>query len=161
MKATIRGRGSTLRFAAGIIAAVVIITDLTLALITADLCRGHPDDALGSVNNPGYQLAINPVIIRRMMGDANPVSGFVDGEDGDIRARLRPQVTALIARNRAVLDLVREETPASVTSRPACRRSVGAPSPSAVGRQGCAYQLLACAVIRMGRGDTDTAVADL
>jgi len=178
-------RGSTLRFAAGIIAAVVLITGLTLAFITADLKaeikarrdRLHragipmtlaemapppiPDDQNAA---PLYQQAIGLLNSGHTVPVFVTVRSFVDREPSGGRAQFRAQVTAIVARNRPALDLLREGA-----RLPHCRFPLdwNAADPFALfGHQPWtvrdgAYQLLARAIIRKEHGDTPGAVADL
>jgi hypothetical protein len=178
-------RGSTLRFAAGVIAAAIVITALTLALITANLKaqikarrerlrRAGIPMTLGELAPPPTPDSQNAApLYRQAAGLLSPgrtipvfhtVKSFVDRDPPGARAQFRAQVTAIVARNRPALDLLREGA-----RRPHCRFPLdwNAPDPFALFghepwtiRDG-AYQLLARAIIRMERGDTPGAAADL
>ena len=185
MKTNPPRRGSTLRFAAGIIAAVLLITGLTLACITANLKaeiearrdRLHragipmtlaemappaiPDNENAA---PLYQQAIDLIDARGVGHVSNMlmVKRFVDRGLPGRRAQLRAQVTPIIARSQLALDLLREGA-----RRPHCRLPLewtADPFDFTVGKpwqvRNGAYLLLARAIIRKERGDTADAVAD-
>jgi len=184
MKATIRARGSTLRFAAGIIAAVVLITGLTLAFITANLKaqtkarrerlhRAGIPMTLAEMTPPAipenenaaplYQQAIGHLAGAHIVAVRLAMEHFAHRNGPSRRAQLRAQVTAIVIQNQRALDRFREGA-----RRPHCRFPLdwNVANPSDFFHQqpdwvpDGAYQLLARAVIRMERGDAAGAIAD-